>query len=252
MLAPVVKNTFLHCEYFESPKPRCFSAPPRLNICNAGVVERSNQVAKVIPKVCLQVSSDGQALREFAKVRLQELWEQIVFKLHSAKQSRALAVVRSIAEAKRTCPRFRLRLEMRAFQAMREHVFSQEREVDALLRLGVIRLCGDSIEIWSADAPLADPLMKHLLWEANRFKVMWEARVFQVAWRAKCKVYTFDWSEEWTVCMLRHALERLGVRLAGKALVYKARKLQSGFLLARGIGVASIISIIRDGEDLVR
>ena len=251
MLAPVVKNTFLHCEYFESQKPRSLSAPPRIDIHIAWTVEQPSRVANCTAKASVNVSSEGQAFREFAKLKLQELWEHIVLKLCSARQSRVLAVVRSIAEAKRTRPRCRQRLVNAAFEAMRRHVFSEEREVQALVRYGVIRVCGDAIEFWSADAPLAHPMMKQILCEANRFRAMWEACVFQVVWRAKNQVYTFDWNENWTVCTLRHALERLGVSLAGKALVYGNRKLQGGFLLAHGVGVASIIALARDGADLM-
>ena len=193
-----------------------------------------------------------EILQIFAKVAVRELWVYLAERLCNATRTEANGLARCMAEAKRVRPRLRQRLNREVFQEMRNHVFKRDQEVMALMRMGVIRMCHGAVEFWSADAPLENPVMQRILWEAKRFRAMWDARVFQVVWHSKNKVYTLNWDENLTVRLLQEAVERLGVRLAGKALTYRKQRLTRGHLLEYGIGAASIVVLVADCRSSAR
>ena len=62
-------------------------------------------------------------------------------------------------------------MEEQVFQDMVRAVFHDERDVETLKRMGVLRENGDRMEFWCADALYQHPTMQALLGEARRYRL---------------------------------------------------------------------------------
>ena len=68
----------------------------------------------------------------------------------------------------------------RVFNDIARAVFHDERVVETLKRMGVLRQNGDRMEFWCADALLMHPTMSVLLYEARRYRLMPRSRITRV------------------------------------------------------------------------
>ena len=178
-----IKNTFVHFGVSDDRK-RSHSAPPGL--CRAAHVTRPpKKLSKRRPfrkKWVKKNDDDADALKEYARVARQEKWKQLAARAldEDRARDRALAKIAVVGDIEIFLPKLRESMEEQVFQDMVRAVFHDERDVETLKRMGVLRGKGGRIEFWCADALLMHPTMSALLYEARRYRRMSRSRITRV------------------------------------------------------------------------
>ena len=154
-------------------------------------------------------------------------------------------------EAFRACrvtPRLREILQRDAYESFLHYVFQDVRDCVALETMGVIRdRGGDTVEFWSADAPLEHPTMMGLL---NEAKLCRESHGKSLLRLTRVDVVddpplTTPFTRSLTLESLRRTVQRkFQIQPVHQHLTHRGRVLSRGVLSDQGVGPGCVIFVV--------
>jgi hypothetical protein len=250
----VVRQTFWEVdEGCETPgQPRSKSAPPGLSR------EVPRQISSRTPakprKKRSRRSDEETALAEFAARARQERWGHVATLLLAAAARRLVIAVRVRRLQLRraaTEPQLRLRLPQHVFAEAAALLFASTEDAALLVRIGVLRPNGDAVEMWCADAPLADPVMQSILRTLERVLALWSDGCIQLVVDG-CRPIVMRYTDRFTFEAMHVALLAQGFQESAYKLYWQHRELSTARGLLKDVGIGAGASIVIHQEGIVQ
>lgn len=236
----VVKNTFYDVQLEVEAPRRSQSAPPRLRGLPARP-SRGRRVARLRKRERLH--AENCVFDEYAAAvrgeRCSERWAALAAGIRAGDVRARLDAARA---ARSEVPRLRLELPCRLFTELAAIVFASEADALLLVRLRVLRLGGEAVQIWSSEDVLGHVVIQSLLLTGRSLLGMARDGLLQVFVRG-AEPLVVRWGPNLSVADVVLALSLRGIAPTSYTLLHLRQVLGQGLLADLGVGPGSCLFV---------